>query len=102
MALQELPDVDAALAWLRARLGHAAGAELRTDSRSVRAGEAFIAWPGYAADGRAYVGAVLAAGAAACLIEADGAAAFGFDDERIAALPGLKAATGELAHRWYV
>jgi UDP-N-acetylmuramoyl-L-alanyl-D-glutamate--2,6-diaminopimelate ligase len=99
MALHQLPDVDAALAWLRARLGDAA--ELRTDSRSVRAGEAFIAWPGYAADGRAYVGAALAAGAAACLIEADGAAAFGFDDERIAALPGLKAATGELAHRWY-
>ena len=89
MALHQLPDVDAALAWLRARLGDAA--ELRTDSRSVRAGEAFIAWPGHAADGRAYVGAALAAGAAA----------FGFDDERIAALPGLKAATGELAHRWY-
>jgi len=88
-----------AVAWLRARV--AATAELRTDSRQVAAGEAFIAWPGYAHDGRAFVANALAAGAAACLVEADGLEAWGFNDERIAALPGLKAATGAIADAWY-
>jgi murE/murF fusion protein len=88
-----------AVAWLRARV--AATAELRTDSRQVAPGEAFIAWPGYAHDGRAFVAAALAAGAAACLVEADGLEAWGFDDERIAALPGLKAASGAIADAWY-
>ena len=70
---------------------------LRTDSRQVQPGDAFIAWPGLATDGRRYVPQALAAGAAACLVEAEGADAFGFDDARIAALPGLKAATGPIA-----
>jgi murE/murF fusion protein len=71
---------------------------LRTDSRQVQPGEAFIAWPGLATDGRRFVPQALAAGAAACLVEAEGVQAFGFDDDaRIAALPGLKAATGPLA-----
>jgi UDP-N-acetylmuramoyl-L-alanyl-D-glutamate--2,6-diaminopimelate ligase len=38
----------------------------------------------------------LAAGAAACLVEAEGAEAFAFGDPRIATLPGLKAAAGAL------
>jgi len=92
-----------AAAWLATRVPPAGAAQLRTDSRAVRAGDAFIAWPGYATDGRQYVAAALAAGAAACLVEAEGAAAFGFDaaDERIAALPGLKAATGDIAAAWF-
>ena len=52
----------AATRWLRA---HVTGT-LHTDSRHVRAGDGFIAWPGAAADGRAYVGAAFAQGAAAC------------------------------------
>ena len=70
---------------------------LRTDSRQVQPGDGFIAWPGLATDGRRFVPQALAAGAAACLVEAEGVQAFGFDDARIAALPGLKAATGPLA-----
>jgi UDP-N-acetylmuramyl-tripeptide synthetase len=94
MALHELPSVDAALAWLAARSVRA----LTTDSRRVQRGDAFIAWPGYAVDGRQFVGAALAAGASACLVEAEGASAFGFDDaERIAALRDLKPRTGLLA-----
>ncbi len=99
--LQTLHSVAQASDWLAARVRPGGVATLRTDSRAVCAGDAFIAWPGYAQDGRQYVAAALAAGAGACLVEADGAQAFGFDDARIAALPGLKAATGPLAAAWF-
>ena len=78
-----LPDLPAVLDWLRAR---APQATLCTDSRRVQAGDLFIAWPGYAQDGRIHVAAALAAGAAACLVEAEGVEAFGFDGARIAAV----------------
>ncbi|MFO1293887.1 MAG: UDP-N-acetylmuramoyl-L-alanyl-D-glutamate--2,6-diaminopimelate ligase [Rubrivivax sp.] len=96
-ALQRLASTDAALGWLRARGATA----LRTDSRRLRAGEAFVAWPGWASDGRRFVPAALAAGAAACLVEDEGVAAFGFDDARVASLNGLKAACGPLADAWF-
>ncbi|MEY4413763.1 MAG: hypothetical protein RIQ53_1056 [Pseudomonadota bacterium] len=104
-----LADLDAALAWLRARLGVAADAvvpagattgRLVIDSRQLRAGDAFIAWPGAATDGRCYVADALAAGAAACLVEAEGAEAWAFDDPRVALLSGLKPLCGPLAARW--
>ena len=99
--LQALHTVTHAADWLAARVRPGGAATLRTDSRAVRAGDAFIAWPGYASDGRQHVASALAAGAAACLVEADGAQAFGFDDARIATLPGLKAAAGPLAAAWF-
>jgi UDP-N-acetylmuramyl-tripeptide synthetase len=74
---------------------------LRTDSRQVRPGDAFIAWPGYATDGRRYVQAALEAGATTCLVEREGAEAFGFKDARVASLPSLKAATGPIAHEFF-
>ena len=90
-----------AAAWLAARVVLRDGARLRCDSRVLHPGDAFIAWPGQATDGRHHVRAALAAGAAVCLVEAEGVAAHGFDQpgdhERIAALSGLKAATGEIA-----
>ena len=92
-----LPHAEAALHWLRG-LGVAA---LRTDSRAVQPGDAFIAWPGYAADGRQFVAAALAGGAKACLVEADGVDAFSFSDPRVAALHDLKVATGPLAAAWF-
>ena len=49
----------------------------------------------------AIVRAALDAGAATCLVEADGIEAFGFDDARVAALPRLKAATGAIAHAFF-
>jgi UDP-N-acetylmuramyl-tripeptide synthetase len=98
MALQHLPSVDAALAWLASRGVKA----LATDSRRVRAGDAFIAWPGHAVDGRRFVPQALAAGAHACLVEADGAQAAGVAaDDGVAALRGLKAATGPLASAFF-
>ena len=93
----ELTSAPAAVQWLRSRTG----GRLQTDSRQVAPGDAFIAWPGAATDGRKHVASALARGAVACLVEADGVQAFGFADERIAAVPGLKAASGEIAARWY-
>jgi UDP-N-acetylmuramyl-tripeptide synthetase len=94
MALHLLPDVQATGDWL-ARRGVRA---ISTDSRRVQPGDAFIAWPGHALDGRQYVKAALAAGAVACLVEADGVEAFDFGaGAPVAALAGLKAHTGEIA-----
>jgi UDP-N-acetylmuramoyl-L-alanyl-D-glutamate--2,6-diaminopimelate ligase len=96
MALQRFDSTGTALAWLMQRDVRS----LTTDSRRVSAGDAFIAWPGYGVDGRQFVPQALAAGARACLVEADGVEAFAFanaDDARVAALPQLKSRTGELA-----
>lgn len=92
MTVHHLASLDAALAWLTQRGVRA----LTTDSRRVTPGDAFIAWPGYAVDGRGFVPQAVAAGAAACLVEADGAEAFAFG-EGVAALANLKARTGALA-----
>ena len=97
MALTRLSTVDAALGWLRAH--DVSG--LATDSRRVCAGDAFIAWPGHAQDGRQHVPGALAAGAVACLVEADGCEAFGLDADKVAAMTGLKAATGPIASGFF-
>ncbi|MES2227657.1 MAG: UDP-N-acetylmuramoyl-L-alanyl-D-glutamate--2,6-diaminopimelate ligase [Pseudomonadota bacterium] len=94
MPLRQLGSVREALGWFAARGVHG----LVTDSRRVAPGDAFIAWPGYAVDGRQFVSQALAAGALACLVEAEGAQAFdGLEREEVAALHGLKAGTGVLA-----
>jgi MurE/MurF fusion protein len=93
----ELHNPAAAARWLRQ---HVTGL-LRTDSRQVQPGDGFIAWPGAATDGRRHVAAALAQGAAACLVEQDGAAAFGFADGAIAGYRALKAATGPIASAYY-
>ncbi len=95
--LQQLNSPVAAAHWLAARVT----GQLRTDSRAVRPGDGFIAWPGYAVDGRQFVPAALAAGATACVVEQAGVDAFAFLDDRVAALDQLKAATGPLAHAYY-
>ncbi|CAN5538571.1 bifunctional UDP-N-acetylmuramoyl-L-alanyl-D-glutamate--2,6-diaminopimelate ligase MurE/UDP-N-acetylmuramoyl-tripeptide--D-alanyl-D-alanine ligase MurF [soil metagenome] len=105
-----LASIDHALAWL----DRCAVNALVTDSRRVQPGNAFIAWPGYALDGREFVPDAFMAGALACLIEGDTDEAAdtdldteahnaGFDlgrDERIATLANLKQATGEIASRF--
>jgi UDP-N-acetylmuramyl-tripeptide synthetase len=88
-----------ALDWLR----HRGTVALHADSRRLAAGDAFLAWPGAASDGRRYVPGALAAGARACLIEHQASAQVGLDlqDERIATFPGLKAAASEIASAFY-
>jgi murE/murF fusion protein len=97
MPLTRLRSPEAAARWL----GEWVTGTLRTDSRQVQAGDAFIAWPGYANDGRRFVQQALASRAATCLVEDQDIDAFGFDDARIATLPGLKAATGGIANAYF-
>ena len=73
---------------------------LQCDSRRVQPGDAFVAWPGAVQDGRRHVAAALQAGAVACLVEREGCEPYGLTDARIAALSGLKAASGEIASRF--
>ena len=68
------PVTQAAADWLRQRLP--AGARLTADSREVRGGDAFFAWPGGSADGRRFCAGARAAGAAALVVEAEGWGAF--------------------------
>ena len=93
----ELHQPPLAAQWLHSRVT----GTLRTDSRSVRPGDGFIAWPGAATDGRHHIAAALQNGAVACLVEHAGVDAFGFDNEAIATYPQLKAATGPIAAAYF-
>ncbi|MFG6456656.1 UDP-N-acetylmuramoyl-L-alanyl-D-glutamate--2,6-diaminopimelate ligase [Roseateles sp. BYS96W] len=97
MMLTRLKSPEAAARWL----AEWCTGTLRTDSRQVQPGDAFIAWPGYARDGREFVADALAAGAATCLVEEADVDRFGFVDARVASLPGLKARTGEIAAAFF-
>lgn len=93
--------VSSAAQWLRARVT----GRLHSDSRQVRLGDGFIAWPGAATDGRCYVDTALAQGATACLVEQNGAtqalSAPTLADESVATFSQLKAATGPIAAAFY-
>ena len=97
MAVTALKSPDAAARWLRSWVT----GTLVTDSRKVKPGDAFIAWPGQSTDGRRFVKAALDAGATTCIVEREGLDDFGFDDARIASLPGLKAAAGPVADAFF-
>jgi len=97
MTVTRLKSPEAAARWLR----EWCTGTLVSDSRAVRPGDAFVAWPGHVRDGRSFVKQALAAGAATCLVEAEGLEAFGFDDARVAALPDLKRHTGAVAAEFF-
>jgi UDP-N-acetylmuramoyl-L-alanyl-D-glutamate--2,6-diaminopimelate ligase len=88
-----------ALSWARQAAGPALR-DLQLDSRRVRAGDVFIAVPGRASDGRAYIDAAVKLGAAAILVEADGwtPRAVGVP---LRAVPQLSSMLGQLAARFY-
>ena len=75
------------------------------DSRQLRAGDLFLAYPGDLADGRRYIGEAIAAGAVAVLWEPGSEqAAFAWNDTwQVANLPvaGLRQFRGALAHAVY-
>ncbi len=87
----------AAAQWLRQ---HTRGT-LRSDSRQVQPGDAFLAWPGAASDARSHVEAALAAGAAVCLVEAEGVSAFDLDAVRVATYSGLRQAAAPVAAAYF-
>jgi len=97
MAVTALKSPEAAARWLRSWVI----GTITTDSRKVTPGDAFIAWPGQVSDGRRYVRSALDAGATTCIVEREGLESFGFDDARIASLPGLKAAAGVIADAFF-
>lgn len=76
---------------------------LHTDSRKVKAGDGFIAWPGARTDGRQYVRQSIKQGARACLVEENEASAQAFEclDDGVACYSGLKKATGLIAAEYY-
>ena len=97
MAVTALKSPEAAARWLRSWVT----GTLVTDSRKVQPGDAFIAWPGQAVDGRRFVPAALAAGATTCIVEHDGIGPYEFNDARIASLANLKGEAGVIADAFF-
>ncbi len=97
--MQTLRTPQQAAQWLRERVTGV----LRTDSRQVQPGDGFIAWPGAATDGRAFMASAFARGASVCLMQAEGSQAWQdlAPAQQLAALPGLKALTGLVADAYY-
>jgi UDP-N-acetylmuramoyl-L-alanyl-D-glutamate--2,6-diaminopimelate ligase len=93
-----MPTAQDAMTWLQAQ---APAAQLSSDSRSIAPGDVFVAFPGDAADGRAYIAHAIEKGAKAVVYEADG-----FDwpaDWTLPRLPvhGLRQLAGVIANDYY-
>ena len=103
--MQTLHSPAQAAEWLRQ---HVTGV-LCTDSRAIQKGDGFIAWPGMATDGRAYVASAFEQGATACLVEAEDSSQWhsvwqSASDKvptQVASYLGLKADTGWIADAYY-
>ena len=95
--MRQLQTAETAAQWLRARVT----GTIHTDSRKLRSGDGFIAWPGATTDARQHVAAALAGGATACLVELSGEERFDFTDDKVAAYTGLKAASGLIAANFF-
>ena len=79
--------------------------DLSPDSRRIKRGDGFVAWPGYAFDARVFVQNALEQGANACLIEDEGVAPFSqnasWKESNVASYKGLKADFGRIADEYY-
>ncbi|GAB3368486.1 UDP-N-acetylmuramoyl-L-alanyl-D-glutamate--2,6-diaminopimelate ligase [Massilia agri] len=88
-------DLNDIIAWIRAA---AQGGILVSDSRRVKPGDVFFAYPGDAADGRKFIGAAIAAGAAAVVYDEQD---YAWDPAHGVAhrgVPELKKHAGLIAH----
>ena len=74
---------------------------LSIDSRQVKPGEVFLAYPGIKTDGRQYIPQALAAGAAAVLYDPLNFSAENLPNAPVVSFPGLKDHLGSLAARWF-
>jgi UDP-N-acetylmuramyl-tripeptide synthetase len=94
--------------WLKVNVS----GQLKIDSRDIKKGDGFIAWPGAAVDGRKYVKSALQSGAAACLVEANELTSSGYlqeyanvldkhDLHKIARYKNLKLAISNIAAQAY-
>ncbi|SIT44498.1 UDP-N-acetylmuramoyl-L-alanyl-D-glutamate:meso-diaminopimelate ligase [Paraburkholderia ribeironis] len=87
-----------ALGWLHARLRP--DAHLHADTRSLAAGDAFLAYAVEGADNRAFIDGAIERGAAAVLVQPEG---FGgtIDPSITQAVPALNELAGSIASGWY-
>ena len=100
MTLTLLQSPAQAADWLRSRVD----GDLQGDSRRVRKGDGFLAWPGRRHDARDDLDAVFDQGAAACVVEHQGLTArthAGADPHKLAAYDQLKSASGWIADAFY-
>ena len=87
--------------WIQTAAGignTSAGGALVSDSRRVKRGDVFFAYPGEAADGRRYINAAIEAGAAAVVYEAVGLEWDAALEVPHLAVPELKKNAGPIAH----
>jgi UDP-N-acetylmuramoyl-L-alanyl-D-glutamate--2,6-diaminopimelate ligase len=87
------------LTWLHANAP--ATAQLSSDSRSIAAGDVFLAYPGDTADGRKYIAHAIEKGARAVVCEAEG---FNWNDGwqlPHLSVQDLKKVAGPIANAWY-
>ncbi|HWK70974.1 MAG TPA: bifunctional UDP-N-acetylmuramoyl-L-alanyl-D-glutamate--2,6-diaminopimelate ligase MurE/UDP-N-acetylmuramoyl-tripeptide--D-alanyl-D-alanine ligase MurF [Burkholderiaceae bacterium] len=92
MSVQEI------ISWLNRHVAH--GAHLCLDTRQLRAGDVFFACQGLASDGRLYIQRAMELGAAAIVMQGDGAVAPAASIP-VLAVDGLASQLGEVAHLWY-
>ncbi|CAB0150986.1 UDP-N-acetylmuramoyl-L-alanyl-D-glutamate--2, 6-diaminopimelate ligase [Pseudidiomarina piscicola] len=74
---------------------------LKLDSRQVAPGDAFVAVPGYQVDGRDYIDAAIAAGAAVVLCESDGVEVEQRGKTVLVEIPQLKEQLSRIAARFF-
>ncbi|HEY1148341.1 MAG TPA: Mur ligase domain-containing protein, partial [Pseudoduganella sp.] len=92
MNIKEISD------WIKAA---APNAQLASDSRRIKPGDVFFAYPGDAGDGRSYIGAAIEAGAAAVVYDGQG---YDWDVAHQVphlAVDALKRQAGPIAHAYY-
>ncbi len=89
-------DNDRNTGWSTARVSG-----LAVDSRKIKSGDCFIAYPGHFSDGRRFIAAAIEKGASAVLAEADGLQWSGSASVPVIAVRGLQQQLGAIAASFY-